>query len=104
MRRIFKPAWTAFACLAGVLGAGCADNADADRGSPANRHTIEAIQGSGTSSPLVDRSVEFAGVVTGDFQSGGMGTDGDLGGFFVQSASRGGKSVARIRSRFIRVM
>ncbi len=41
---------------------------------------IHAVQGSGTSSPLVGSSVVLEGIVVGDFQS----TSTQLGGFFLQ--------------------
>jgi len=83
------------ATLAAVLG-GCDANrarqpaalANAGEGNTATA-TIEAIQGTGPTSPLEDRSVRFDGVVTGDFQHGD-GDDGDLGGFFAQSAGETG--------------
>ncbi|MEM9272010.1 MAG: ExeM/NucH family extracellular endonuclease [Cyanobacteria bacterium P01_F01_bin.143] len=44
---------------------------------------ISAIQGSGTSSPLLSQEVIIEAVVVGDYQDGN-GTNGDLNGFFVQ--------------------
>ena len=44
---------------------------------------ISAIQGSGTSSPLLGQSVVIEGIVVGDFQDD-LGTDGDVNGFYVQ--------------------
>ncbi|MEM6460525.1 MAG: ExeM/NucH family extracellular endonuclease [Pseudomonadota bacterium] len=45
---------------------------------------ISDIQGSGAMSDLVDTLVTIEGIVVGDFQQAGGGTDGDLSGFFVQ--------------------
>ncbi len=44
---------------------------------------IHHIQGDGMSSPLDGQIVTIEGIVTGDVQNG-VGTQGDLGGFFVQ--------------------
>jgi predicted extracellular nuclease len=46
---------------------------------------IYDIQGSGAVSPLEGEAVLTEGVVTGDFQDGGAGTNGDLNGFYIQS-------------------
>ena len=45
---------------------------------------ISAVQGSGTTSPIVGQTVTIEAVVVGDFQDGVSGTNGDLNGFFVQ--------------------
>ena len=45
---------------------------------------IHDIQGAGFASPLEGTTVTIRAVVVGDYQSGGLGSDGDLGGFFVQ--------------------
>jgi predicted extracellular nuclease len=45
---------------------------------------IHEVQGSGSASPLVGNTVIIEGIVVGDFQNGGSGTNGDLNGFFVQ--------------------
>ncbi|MGK7955334.1 MAG: ExeM/NucH family extracellular endonuclease, partial [Crocosphaera sp.] len=45
---------------------------------------IHQIQGTGASSPLVGQTVTIEAVVVGDYQDGGLGTNGDLNGFFVQ--------------------
>ncbi len=48
---------------------------------PVGTFLISAVQGAGTSSPLVGQDVTIEGIVVGDFQGGtGVG----LGGFFVQ--------------------
>lgn len=44
---------------------------------------IHTIQGTGTSSPLVDQTVTIEGIIVGDFQDG-TGSNGDLNGFFIQ--------------------
>ena len=82
MRPASPLALIGWACLAAI--ASCMDNANPERALP-GAHTIEAIQGKGDSSPFVDQLVELTGIVTGDFQSAGNGSHGDLGGFFVQS-------------------
>ena len=41
------------------------------------------MQGNGAASPLVGQTVAIEGIVVGDFQDG-VGTNGDLNGFFVQ--------------------
>ena len=46
--------------------------------------TIPEIQGPGRSSPLEGQQVRTVGIVTGDFQGGGNGTDGELRGFYIQ--------------------
>jgi len=51
---------------------------------PAKMLKIHEVQGSGTSSPEVGNKVAIDGIVVGDFQDGGFGTNGDLNGFFVQ--------------------
>ncbi|MGF1514363.1 MAG: ExeM/NucH family extracellular endonuclease, partial [Elainellaceae cyanobacterium] len=45
---------------------------------------ISDIQGSGDASPLEGQTVTVSAIVTGDFQDGNAGTDGDLNGFFLQ--------------------
>ena len=45
---------------------------------------IHEVQGNGSASPLVGNTVRIEGIVVGDFQDGGSGTNGDLNGFFVQ--------------------
>lgn len=45
---------------------------------------IHAVQGSGTTSPLVGMTVTIEGIVVGDFQGGGLGVSGDVRGFYVQ--------------------
>lgn len=48
---------------------------------PVSAINISAVQGSGTSSPLVGQTITVEGIVVGDFQGGsGVG----LGGFFIQ--------------------
>lgn len=42
------------------------------------------IQGNDRASPLLGQTVRVTGVVTGDFQDGAAGTDGDLNGFYLQ--------------------
>ena len=51
---------------------------------PAKMLKIHEVQGSGTSSPEVGNKVAIEGIIVGDFQDGGIGTNGDLNGFFVQ--------------------
>jgi hypothetical protein len=46
--------------------------------------SIPTIQGNGRSSPYVDRSVQTEGIVVGDFQAGGRGSDGSANGFYLQ--------------------
>ncbi|MCG8612755.1 MAG: ExeM/NucH family extracellular endonuclease, partial [Pseudomonadales bacterium] len=48
---------------------------------------ISAIQGSGIESPLVGETVTVEAIVVGDFQSGGLGSQGDLRGFYLQEES-----------------
>ena len=50
---------------------------------------IPVIQGSGDSSPIVGSTVTVEAVVTGDFQDG-VGTHGDLNGFYLQDAAGDG--------------
>ena len=45
---------------------------------------IQAVQGSGSASPLDGQLVTVTGVVTGDFQEGDADTQKNLGGFFMQ--------------------
>ncbi|MEB3355309.1 MAG: ExeM/NucH family extracellular endonuclease [Synechococcales bacterium] len=45
---------------------------------------ISAVQGSGSASPLVGQTITIEAVVTGDFQDGAAGIDGDFNGFFLQ--------------------
>lgn len=45
---------------------------------------ISAVQGAGASSPLLDELVMIEGIVVGDFQAGGAGSDGSVNGFYVQ--------------------
>ena len=45
---------------------------------------IYAVQGSGTSSPVVGREVAVEGVVVGDFQNNASLDNGNLNGFHVQ--------------------
>jgi predicted extracellular nuclease len=45
---------------------------------------IHDVQGNGSSSSLVGTDVIIEGIVVGDFQGGGSGTNGNLNGFFVQ--------------------
>ena len=47
---------------------------------------VYEVQGDGRVSPLVGETVRVEGVVTGDFQDGAFGTDGDLNGFYLQDA------------------
>jgi hypothetical protein len=45
---------------------------------------IHEIQGSGAVSPILGQQVMVEAIVVGDFQDGGLGTNGDLNGFFLQ--------------------
>jgi predicted extracellular nuclease len=47
--------------------------------------SIAEIQGSGDVTPLDGIQVRIEGIVVGDFQGSGTGSNGDLDGFFVQS-------------------
>ncbi|MGK7943146.1 MAG: ExeM/NucH family extracellular endonuclease, partial [Microcystaceae cyanobacterium] len=58
------------------------DDGDNGGGEPTLRF-IHEIQGNGASSPLVGQTVIIEAVVVGDYQDG-VGTNGDLNGFFVQ--------------------
>ena len=51
---------------------------------------ISTIQGTGTASPLVGKTVTIEGVVTGDYQNGDGDTARNLQGFFVQMISGDG--------------
>jgi predicted extracellular nuclease len=66
-----------------VLGA-CGDDAT----------LISAVQGDGETSPLVGDRAVVEGVVVGDFQTGAVGEDGDLGGFYVQEEDADADGVA----------
>jgi predicted extracellular nuclease len=56
---------------------------------PGNITLISAIQGSGTTSPLVGQQVTIEGIVVGDFQSlPGQQPPFPIGGFFVQEENR----------------
>ncbi|MDJ0941004.1 MAG: ExeM/NucH family extracellular endonuclease [Woeseiaceae bacterium] len=57
---------------------------------PAEPTPIPVIQGSGDSSPLVGETVLVDAVVTGDFQDGGAGVNGDLNGFYLQDETGDG--------------
>ena len=50
---------------------------------PVTNVKIHDVQGNGAASPLVGQTVAIEGIVVGDFQDG-VGTNGDLNGFFVQ--------------------
>jgi predicted extracellular nuclease len=45
---------------------------------------IHEIQGSEAVSPILGKPVIVEAIVVGDFQDGGLGTNGDLNGFFLQ--------------------
>ncbi|MEE4204419.1 MAG: ExeM/NucH family extracellular endonuclease [Halieaceae bacterium] len=82
----------AVAALPFVFLLGCGadqDHTAANRESDALKSVllISDIQGSGDASPVVSQRVQLSAVVVGDFQSGELGEQGNLGGFFVQSAS-----------------
>jgi hypothetical protein len=46
--------------------------------------TIPEVQGPGAQSPYVGEHVVVEGVVVGDFQADGYGSDGSVGGFYLQ--------------------
>ena len=47
--------------------------------------TIPEIQGASSASPFDGQQVRTIGVITGDFQDGGLGAHGDLDGFYLQA-------------------
>ena len=49
-----------------------------------NASSIAAVQGSGSSSPLVGQVVSVSGIVTGDFQENDADETSNLGGFYLQ--------------------
>ncbi|QRF68879.1 ExeM/NucH family extracellular endonuclease [Ponticoccus alexandrii] len=51
---------------------------------PTETTLISTVQGSGSASFLQGQVVTVEAIVVGDFQSGGNGVDGDLGGFYLQ--------------------
>ena len=77
--------------IAGRLDANADGIIDDDTGSVGPvETTISEIQGSDAASPLVGQTVTVTGIVTGDFQSAGLGSNGDLGGFYIQQAEGDG--------------
>ena len=67
------------------VGATCGgnDGGDGGTGGEVTLVKISEVQGSGSSSPLINAQVAIEAIVVADHQSG-SGTDGDLRGFFVQ--------------------
>ncbi len=64
---------------------GASNNSDdGGGGNGSEPKLISEIQGSGAASPLQGQTVTIEAVVTGDFQDGSSGTNGNLNGFFVQ--------------------
>jgi predicted extracellular nuclease len=90
-RSCFDPRRAVVAALPFVFLIGC--GADQDQ-SAVNTHIdaleptlrVSDIQGSSDASPIAGERVRLSAIVVGDFQSGELGEQGDLGGFFVQSA------------------
>ncbi|MGI9273041.1 MAG: ExeM/NucH family extracellular endonuclease [Woeseiaceae bacterium] len=83
MRRtsLFAP-WIALLLLMGCNG-GSGTNTPPPNNDPVVT-PINQIQGSGSRSPLDDRSVTVTGVVTGDFQDNDADLSNNLGGFYLQ--------------------
>ena len=79
---IRSPRWLGLLAFAAAACTAGNDPASAD---PTDT-TIAGIQGPGPASPLEGLRVRFEGIVSGDFEQG-SGSDGDLGGFFVQAAA-----------------
>ncbi|MDX1518110.1 MAG: ExeM/NucH family extracellular endonuclease, partial [Woeseiaceae bacterium] len=75
-----------FSLPVAVLLAACLEDSPAGSSSGAVV-PIAAVQGDGPMSPFVGRRVSIRGIVSGDFQDGDDDESGNLGGFFVQSAS-----------------
>lgn len=87
MRRI-SFAWPVCSLLAAC--AGNSGDAAADLPAPGDDPaltSIQAIQGSDPTSPLVGQIVTTTGIVTGDFQDGDADTAHNLGGFYLQGAT-----------------
>ena len=77
-----------------ILGAlaACGGGGSSAASTPANNPNLTIIgelQGSGDSSPVVDRTVTLEAVVTGDFQDNDADSSRNLGGFFVHGAADG---------------
>lgn len=73
--------------LLGIVAA-CGSGGDSSAGTTATDvMSIADIQGSGTSSPLIDQDVIVEGIVSGDFQEGDNDHGRNLGGFYLQGAS-----------------
>ena len=75
---------TIFFSILFLTACGGGSDPDSTRPASSNVTSIDEVQGSGSSSPLVGKRVSISGVVTGDFQDNDADDLSNLGGFYVQ--------------------